>query len=241
MLSGLVHLSGITPALSASCAALVEAVLAAPLPVSFDVNYRPALWPVPDAAPVLAHLAGRADIAFVGLDEAGVLWGAATAGDVRALLPGPRVLVVKDGGTGAVSFGPSGTVFVAAPAVDVVEPVGAGDAYAAGYLYGVLRDLPEPARLRLGHLVAAAALRVTGDVGCPAADRRAARVPIVRPDGLGHLSLTARVLDAGPSVVTSARRWPIRRSGRGGDLMTGAGRASHPLSASSRRCRGCPR
>jgi 2-dehydro-3-deoxygluconokinase len=164
-LSGLVHLSGITPALSASCAELVEAALAAPVRVSFDVNYRPGLWPVPDAAPVLADLADRADIAFVGLDEAGTLWGAVTAEDVRALLPGPRVLVVKDGGNGAVSFGPSGTLYVAAPAVDVVEPVGAGDAYAAGYLYGVLHDLPEPARLRLGHLVAAAALRVTGDVG----------------------------------------------------------------------------
>jgi 2-dehydro-3-deoxygluconokinase len=164
-LSGLVHLSGITPALSASCAELVEAVLDAPLPVSFDVNYRPALWPVARAAPVLARLAGRADIAFVGLDEARTLWGTATAEDVRALLPAPRVLVVKDGGNCAVSLGPSGTVFVAAPAVDVVEPVGAGDAYAAGYLYGVLHNLAEPARLRLGHLVAAAALRVTGDVG----------------------------------------------------------------------------
>jgi 2-dehydro-3-deoxygluconokinase len=164
-LSGLVHLSGITPALSASCSALVEAALAAPLEVSFDVNYRPGLWPVARAAPVLARLAGRAEITFVGLDEARTLWDTATAEDVRALLPGPRVLVVKDGGNGAVSFGPSGTVFVAAPAVDVVEPVGAGDAYAAGYLYGVLRNLPEPARLRLGHLVAAAALRVTGDVG----------------------------------------------------------------------------
>jgi 2-dehydro-3-deoxygluconokinase len=164
-LSGLVHLSGITPALSPSCAELVEAVLAAPLRVSFDVNYRPALWPVAEAAPVLARLADRAGIAFVGLDEAGTLWGADTAEDVRALLPGPRVLVVKDGANGAVSFGPSGRVYVAAPAVDVVEPVGAGDAYAAGYLYGVLHDLAEPARLRLGHLVAAAALRVTGDVG----------------------------------------------------------------------------
>jgi 2-dehydro-3-deoxygluconokinase len=164
-LSGLVHLSGITPALSASCAELVEAVLDAPLPVSFDVNYRPALWPVARAAPVLARLAGRADIAFVGLDEARTLWGTATAEDVRTLLPAPRVLVVKDGGNGAVSLGPSGTVFAAAPAVDVVEPVGAGDAYAAGYLYGVLHNLAEPARLRLGHLVAAAALRVTGDVG----------------------------------------------------------------------------
>jgi 2-dehydro-3-deoxygluconokinase len=164
-LSGIVHLSGITPALSSSCAGLVEQVLASPLTTSFDVNHRPGLWTAATAAPVLRRLANQADVVFVGLDEAQTLWGVATPGDVRALLPAPGVLVVKDGAVGAYSFGPTGTCFVAAPAVDVVEPVGAGDAYAAGYLYGLLHDLPETDRLRLGHLVAGAALRVTGDVG----------------------------------------------------------------------------
>lgn len=160
-LSGLVHVSGITPALSPSCAALVEAILDAPLPVSFDVNYRPALWPVTAAGPVLARLAGRADVVFVGLDEARTLWGVTRPEQVRALLPGPATVVVKDAAEGAYS----GAVFEPARAVEVVEPVGAGDAFAAGYLYGRLRGLPEAARLRLGHLVAGAALRVTGDVG----------------------------------------------------------------------------
>ena len=164
-LSGVVHLSGITPVLSSSCADLVEQVLASPLTTSFDVNHRPGLWTAAVAAPVLRRLANRADVVFVGLDEAQTLWGVTTPGDVRALLPAPGVLVVKDGAAGAYSFGRSGPAFVPAPAVDVVEPVGAGDAYAAGYLYGLLHDLPEPDRLRLGHLVAGAALRVTGDVG----------------------------------------------------------------------------
>jgi 2-dehydro-3-deoxygluconokinase len=74
------------------------------------------------------------------------------------------VLVVKDGAVGATSFHPAGTTFEPAPPVDVIEPVGAGDAYAAGYLAGLLQDLPEPDRLRLGHRLAGAALRVTGDV-----------------------------------------------------------------------------
>jgi 2-dehydro-3-deoxygluconokinase len=164
-LSGVVHLSGITPALSSSCADLVEQVLASPLTTSFDVNHRPGLWSAAEAAPVLRLLANQADVVFVGLDEARTLWGAATPDDVRALLPAPGVLVVKDGAVGAYSFGPAGPAFVPAPVVEVVEPVGAGDAYAAGYLYGLLRDLPETDRLRLGHLVAGAALRVTGDVG----------------------------------------------------------------------------
>jgi 2-dehydro-3-deoxygluconokinase len=87
------------------------------------------------------------------------------------LLPAPAILVVKDAAVGATSYGPAGATFVPTPPAEVVEPVGAGDAYAAGYLSGLLRDLPEPARLRLGHLAAAAALRVTGDVGpLPPAD-----------------------------------------------------------------------
>jgi 2-dehydro-3-deoxygluconokinase len=156
----IVHFCGITPALSPSCAALVDALLASDLQKSFDVNYRPALWPVGEAAPVLASLADRADVVFVGLDEAETLWGVRTAAEVRELLPHPGAVVVKDGPVGAYS----GDVFVPAPVVDVVEPVGAGDAFAAGYLYGLLRGLPAGERLHCGHRVAAAALGVTGDV-----------------------------------------------------------------------------
>ncbi|GAA0284400.1 sugar kinase [Cryptosporangium japonicum] len=154
-----VHLSGITPALSPSCARLVEAALGTGF-TSFDVNYRPGLWSVEQAAPVLAELARRADVVFVGLDEAQTLWGVRTAADVRKLLPEPGRVIVKDGAVGAYSD----SEFVPAPVVDVVEPVGAGDAFAAGYLLGLLRDAPEAERLRLGHRVAGAALRVTGDV-----------------------------------------------------------------------------
>jgi 2-dehydro-3-deoxygluconokinase len=163
-LSGRVHLSGITPALSSSCADLVELILASDLPVSFDVNYRPGLWPVDEAGPALRRLAGQAAIVFAGLDEARTLWGVDRAADVRALLPGPETVVVKDGAVGTWSYGPDGETYEPAVPVEVVEPVGAGDAYAAGYLYGLLRGRPEADRLRLGHRVAGFALRVTGDV-----------------------------------------------------------------------------
>jgi 2-dehydro-3-deoxygluconokinase len=168
----LAHLSGVTPALSDSCADLVAYGLESkPATMSFDVNFRPALWSPEEAAPVLADLADRADLVFVGLDEAETLWNTRTPEDVRAKLPRPATLVVKDGAIGATSFTTDGTCFVPAPAVTVVEPVGAGDAFAAGYLYGVLRGLAEPARLRLGHLVAGSALRAVGDIGVlPPAD-----------------------------------------------------------------------
>ncbi|MCC3763140.1 sugar kinase [Glycomyces sp. TRM65418] len=167
----ILHLSGITPALSADCAALVEELLLEraldPALVSFDVNYRPALWPVSEAGPVLARLADAADIAFVGLDEAQTLWGATTADDVRDLLPGAGVLVVKDGGNGVTAFEGGKRSYTPAEPVAVVEPVGAGDAFAAGFLYGRLRDAPLEACMRLGHRLAAGALQTVGDLAPP--------------------------------------------------------------------------
>lgn len=104
----LVHLSGITPALSAEAAALVEHLLDPRAGNgelrSFDVNHRPALWSARDAGPVLLDLARRADVVFVGRDEAERLWGALEAVDVRAALPEVPTLVVKDAEHGATCF-----------------------------------------------------------------------------------------------------------------------------------------
>ncbi|MFD6096148.1 sugar kinase [Nocardiopsis flavescens] len=163
----LVHLSGITPALSARAAALVEHLLAGRADGdalrSFDVNHRPALWPARVAAPVLLDLARRADIVFVGRDEAERLWGTPTAEDVRAVLPEVAALVVKDAEHGATCFSGASAVFEPSPGVEVVEAVGAGDAFAAGFLSGLLDGLPVGRRLRLGHAAAGAVLRSRGD------------------------------------------------------------------------------
>ncbi|AMM34437.1 carbohydrate kinase [Sinomonas atrocyanea] len=151
----IVHLSGITPVLSASCAALVDAVIdrvaASDATLTFDVNYRPSLWPEGVAAGVLRQLANRADVVFVGLDEAQALWGCATPDDVRDLLPGPDRVVVKDGDVGATELGRDGTVFEPAIPTEVLEAVGAGDAFAAGYLAADLNGAGASGRLRAGH------------------------------------------------------------------------------------------
>lgn len=169
--TGWVHTSGINPALSDTCAALTKYLLVHAktkgYKVSFDVNYRPALWESDIAGPRLLTLANMATVVLVGLDEAETLWGCATAEDVAALLPGPTHLVVKDGALEAVEFirDKTGehTVRIPAHKVDVVEPVGAGDAFAAGYLAGLLRgDKPEE-RLALGHSYAAWTLGTRGD------------------------------------------------------------------------------
>ncbi|MGW7361867.1 sugar kinase [Streptomyces sp. NPDC054841] len=225
------HLSGITAALSPDCLALMRTLTAPragrPL-VSFDVNHRPGLRH--DDPAVLLDLARGADVVFVGEDEAEEAWGLRGPGAIREALPEPAVLVVKQGAGGAVAFartsepvrrlrtdtpvdptapvgfgarpqgvrGPGGQVppdtvtHVPAPRVDVVAPVGAGDAFAAGFLSATLRGRPTRDRLRHGHLMAAAALTVPGDLGPP---------PTRRPD---HHPSTSRY--AAPLTLPYADR-----------------------------------
>ena len=164
----LIHLSGITAAISATCDDLLEALLieraAGRTTISFDVNYRPRLWDVPSAAPRLLALARAADIVVVGRDEADVLWSTGSAEGVRDLLPHVPQLVVKDAEIGATHFDETGSTFVPALRVAVVEPVGAGDAFAAGLLSGLLRGWDAARSLRLGHLMAGFTLQHVSDL-----------------------------------------------------------------------------
>jgi 2-dehydro-3-deoxygluconokinase len=162
-----VHASGITPALSDSCLELMRALVSTPRSwtLSFDLNWRPRLWADRDPA-VLRQLAAAADLVFVGTDEADAMWGVDTPEKIRSLLPEPPTLVVKQGAEGVTVFdGSAEPVFQSALAVDVVEPVGAGDAFAAGFIFGTLAGWPLRRRLRAGHLRAASALLTHHDVG----------------------------------------------------------------------------
>lgn len=174
------HLSGITPALSDSCRRLTEKALTsseAPL-LSFDVNYRPSLWESPEtAAACLRTLANHADLCFVGLDEAYCLWGTDTPTQVREVLSEPGTVIIKDAEHGATAVNAAGEHhFVATQPVPVREPVGAGDAFAAGYLYGLLIGTPLTTSLKLGHLLARYVLTVPGDIG-----------PLPPPDAIAEL------------------------------------------------------
>ncbi|WNV89455.1 sugar kinase [Umezawaea sp. Da 62-37] len=169
----LVHVSGITAALSDSCLALLREVLTKPrdgLLVSFDLNWRPALWHDRDPA-VLRELANAADIVLAGADEAEAVWGTGDPSALRELLPGPTSIVVKLGEHGATLVEDDTHTYQPALRVDVVEPVGAGDGFAAGYLAAHLAGDPPGRRLRAGHLQAAAVLLTTEDVGVPLPSR----------------------------------------------------------------------
>lgn len=162
-----IYLSGITLALSSSCADMVNACLklgrTRGVPTLFDVNYRSGLWGVEQAAPAILAAANQASLVFVGLDEAHTLWGCATPEEVRTVIPAASEIIVKDGAVGATWLGASDQVFVPAIPTDVVEVVGAGDAFAAGVLAARLDLLPIISQLHRGHEFAQRAMSSPAD------------------------------------------------------------------------------
>lgn len=162
----LIHLSGITAALSDTCAQMMLDLLSKPRTskICFDVNWRAPLWKDRDPA-VLLKLANLADAVMVGLDEAELAFGTSDEQEIRRLLPDPSLLVLKNEATSAIALTEDGRFEVPSLSVDVVEPVGAGDSFAAGFLSGLLSGLSAPQALRRGHLAAACTLTVRADRG----------------------------------------------------------------------------
>ena len=189
----ILHTTGITAAISLGAHAAVRAGVVdgrgGAGHVSFDVNFRPTLWHGRDAGGELAELANAADITFVGMDEAGALWGCRTVDDVRRRVPGAGTLIVKDGAKGAHAIADDSAVFVKSLTVPVVEPVGAGDAFAAGYLRGVLDGRATDSCLRMGHLLAAIALTSRGDWGTPPSTAHIERALALDDDDWSSLSI----------------------------------------------------
>jgi 2-dehydro-3-deoxygluconokinase len=171
------HITGITPALSATAAqatrAGAERAREAGGIVSFDVNYRARLWPEAAARAALRPLAGLASLVFASEPELALL-AADPASETRAaaqelLGQGVQAVVVKHGARGATAYTVDGARSVPARSVRVADVIGAGDAFVSGYLSGLLDGLDTDGRLRRGAAVSAFAVACTGDwEGLPA-------------------------------------------------------------------------
>jgi 2-dehydro-3-deoxygluconokinase len=163
--AGVLHVTGITPALGRDPAAAVHAAIeiarAHRVPVSLDVNYRAALWDAATAGAALRDLARRADLVFAGDQEAALLADPAEpaqmARQIAAL--GPAQVLIKLGERGSLAL-VDGVRHDQGPVpVRAVDPVGAGDAYVAGYLAELLAG--QDLRTRLATAAAAGAFVVT--------------------------------------------------------------------------------
>jgi 2-dehydro-3-deoxygluconokinase len=159
------HLTGITPALSEDCRAFtLWAAREDGTRVSFDVNYRSKLWGSGEARAFVEEILPSVDLLFVGDDEARALWGRDDKDLVRELAArGPREVVLKLGREGSLALVDGRIIARPAYPVEEVDPVGAGDAFDAGYLAGHLWGLAPEERLRVANAMGALSVATLGD------------------------------------------------------------------------------
>lgn len=166
----IVHLTGITPALSDAGRRVTERAIsearAAGVPVSFDVNYRSALWSSADAADWVARNVVGIEMVFVAERDARLLFGATgSAAEVVQVLSKrlkPRTLAVTRGDQGALWFDGDVVREQEAVPVQILDRLGAGDALAAGVIDGWL-DGSVAEGMRRGAMLAGLALAQRGD------------------------------------------------------------------------------
>ena len=167
----LLHLTGITPALSASCQAIVAEALKraqeAEIPVSFDVNYRSKLWTAEEAGETLLSLLQGVTLLFCAQRDAELLFG--LTGTAEAVIEQlatkteAKQIVLSIGAEGAIGW--DGQQFWQQPAYDTVmiDVPGAGDALSAGVIHGWLEGTFARG-LQMGAALAAMALSQMGDM-----------------------------------------------------------------------------
>ena len=137
----LLHVTGITPALSQSCR---QAVISAmeycsrnDIPVCLDVNYREQLWEPNEARGVLDSMLDMATILKLGHDEAESVWqyGLSAEEYAKRFHQGLGTLtIMTKGAEGAILYDGQSTIVEPALKIDIVDPVGAGDAFMAGFI-----------------------------------------------------------------------------------------------------------
>lgn len=167
----LLHLTGITPALSASCMeATFKALKVAReggVKVSFDTNIRLKLWPSKEKArETLLPIVESANILLTEPEDTEILIGEKDPQKIidKMLSMGPEIVVVKLGEEGAIASNGRETIMKPGFKVPVVDVIGAGDAFAAAFIAGILKNRSLEETLTYGNVAGALVVTVRGDI-----------------------------------------------------------------------------
>jgi 2-dehydro-3-deoxygluconokinase len=171
----ILFVTGITPALSAHnrqiTIAVVDQFRAAGALVVFDPNMRFRLWPKEEARTVFLDLAQRSDVLLPSQVDAEILCG---KGDLDAILDrlrelGPTRIAIKLGEKGVLFADEKNRSHFPCFPVSEIDPVGAGDAFCAGVISGLLDDVSFAESVRRGAAMGAFCVSAWGDyAGLPA-------------------------------------------------------------------------
>jgi 2-dehydro-3-deoxygluconokinase len=165
----ILHVTGITAALSPSCReTLREAIRLAKkhgVKVCFDPNLRLKLWSLEEARETLLPLAEEADYFLPGLDELKLLYQTEDFDEIIGRLSKLSAVSIIKGGDNETYLLENGKI-TSIPffkAERVVDTVGAGDGFCAGFIVGVLKGHDHAEAVRLGSLMGSLAVQMEGD------------------------------------------------------------------------------
>jgi 2-dehydro-3-deoxygluconokinase len=164
------YISGITPALSPTCREMMRQTIGeahrAGIETWIDPNHRRKLWSDVEAKKTMLELLPMASVALVGLSEGQMLTGFEDAEAIAGamLKAGVTRVIVKTGTSGALYHDAQQSVKAPAFAIDrMIDPIGAGDGFAAGVLSARLEGLDWPGALRRGNAMGAIVCLTQGD------------------------------------------------------------------------------
>lgn len=167
----ILHITGITPALSETSYQTIKKAIEIAKDnhtlVVFDPNLRLKLWTKEAAKKVLNEIADSADVILPGLDEGQLMTGESGVEAVAAALlqNKNKIIILKLGSQGAYLHTKDEKTYIAGfPVNQIVDPVGAGDGFAAGIISGLLRSKPLPETVRQANAIGSMVVRVKGDI-----------------------------------------------------------------------------
>ncbi|MBW8350249.1 sugar kinase [Bacillus sp. IITD106] len=165
----ILHVTGITCAISESARnAVYKAVEIAKkhgVKICFDPNLRLKLWSLDEARETLLPLAEQSDYFLPGLDELKLLYDTNNVDEVFSRLKELKAVSIVKGGHNETLLVENGKVvsFPYMPVEKVIDPVGAGDGFCAGFVAGLLKGFSHQESVQLANMVGALVIQSEGD------------------------------------------------------------------------------
>jgi 2-dehydro-3-deoxygluconokinase len=166
----LLHITGVFPAIGGkNFEIILKAISLAKkhgLMVSFDPNIRLKLWSKEEAKEKLSKFLPYVDIILTGAEEAELLLGVNDQGKMIEKFKefGISYIIIKQGDKGSVGYN-NGELIESAPVKPrkVVDTVGAGDGFDAGFIYGILNGWSLEKTLQFSNMIGSMVVSVSGD------------------------------------------------------------------------------
>lgn len=166
----ILHLTGVTPVLGESCKHMIDELFLFAnkhnITISFDPNIRKKLWKNTDYTELMREYISKSQIVLMGVEEAKTLYNTTNKNKIREQIFSSEAvthLALKDGGKGAVVYDRNNSFEITPFPCQPVDTVGAGDAFNAGFLSGMMEGKSLEMCGKMGGICGALVTETKGD------------------------------------------------------------------------------